>query len=364
MSDVSDDEFANFDEPSTGKRKAKSDHEHEDDQDDFQRQILDIEMDKPAVFPTSTPLPSDEQGQYKKRRLSPNSDTDDGPAMTFVQPQAILDKQDGDDDMYVKTMNVKELCLAIQGCCSVPGIDFVLLSFDTSGMEFYVKPRDSPSVVIVFFNKEMFTEYRVSKPTRKILDKNRLDSLKKRINKEVEYIEITSCKDHAGYTFSGYRIYKTGGKCKFNINIADNHYDIKVIDLAGLNLEWHLRISSQKFKDNVDFIDDSNDFIRITVLPTSLEFQGIRNTGHVGETIDQETEAKIQDPSLKFEALFDKKMLKIITVTKDLNKSLNMSFVLDHPGGTVYPVHFCYPLCQNKPQSHFSAYLLPWTTDE
>jgi hypothetical protein len=209
----------------------------------------------------------------------------------------------------------------------------------------------------------MFTDYRVTKQTRRILDKNRLDSLKKKISKEVEFLEITSCTEYPGYTFSGYRIYKTGGKCKFTVNISDVHNPIHLVDMSDIEWSWHLRTSSQKFKDNVDFIDDSNEFIQMTIKSKSMEFRGVRDTGQIGETIDQETESKIED-TIKFDAMFQKRYLKIITATKDLNRSVNISFNLEDPDMPPYPVHFSYEMDQSSPQSHFSAYLMTFLTDQ
>ena len=394
MSDVSGDEFddaqfdaaqfdaAQFDafkpESSSGggqKRPAgEMSHEEEDDDDvPPEKKFHTSDPDDPADSDKGKGLAEEPQPvppqpatgmMDEEMEAEPEAEPEAKPEMTFIQPQQAMaqDNEEEDDQLYAKTMNVKDFGNVLTGCCSVPGVDFVILTFDPQGMQLYAKPIESPSIVTAFFNKDMFTEYRVTKQTRRILDKTRLDSLKKKISKEVEFLEISSCTEYSGYTFSGYRIYKTGGKCKFTVNIANIHNPIGVVDLSDVDWAWHLRTSSQKFKDNVDFIDDSNEFIRMTIRSKSMEFQGIRDTGQIGETIDQEAESKIED-KLKFEALFYKKYLKIITSTKDLNRSVNISFNLDNPDTPAYPVHFSYELDQASPQSHFSAYLLPFTTD-
>jgi len=243
------------------------------------------------------------------------------------------------------------------GCCNIPNIEFVIMTFAQEGMQLYAKPSESSAAITAFLGKDYFSEYRVSKTTKRVLEKSRLESLKKKISKEVESLEITPLTTGLeGYTFSGYRVYKTGGKCKFTFNCPERAEDIDVVDFSSSRWDWQIKTSSQKFKDNVEFIDDSNDYIQMSIKSDGLEFTGIRDTGHIGETINQEIEGKITD---KFEALFQKKYLKILTSTKDLNRMLTISFNLE--SNTLFPVHFCYELDQSQPQSQFSCFIMPAT---
>jgi len=283
------------------------------------------------------------------------------PEKVFLMADQTTALEDYDTNLYVKTQNVKDFGNVLGGCCSIPGVSHVIMTFDPSGMQLYAKPNDSPTAVTVFFSREMFTEYKVTKETRRMLDKARLDSMKKKINKEVEFLEIRSWAETPGFTFSGYRCYKTGGKCQFTFNIADVVHSMNIYDMTSLKWNYVIRTSSQKFKDNIDFIDDSNEFIRMSIKDCSLEFCGIRDNGQIGEIVNQEIENKFTET---FEALFQKKYLKIITASKDLNKSLTIAFNLDDPDNPeVLPVHFSYELDMEKNQSKFSCFIVPYVCD-
>lgn len=314
----------------------------------------------PKIAKTSTGSPQEEKEEEKGGMGMEMEEEEDEPEMTFVTPQKVVEDREYDDDFYVKTLAVKDFGNAIMGCTMNPGVEYVSMMFDPKGMQLYAKAASSPSVATTFFNKEMFEVYNVKKKFCRVLMKSRLESLKKRINKEVEFLEITNSEDGNGFKFSGHKVYKIGGKCAFSVNITDNAHDTQVVDMSSIEYQWHLKTSSQKFKDNVEFIDDSNEYVQMVVKGNSIEFKGIRDTGDIGESIDQETESKISQ-DINFKSLFYKKYLKVITAVKDLNRTLNISFNLDDPDALVYPVHFSYELDKENPQSHFSAYLLPFT---
>ena len=334
MSDVDEEEFQGFDDVAT-------------DMEQF-------EKERPAS-------PSPDEPASKRRRIDTPTEETPEPEIKFLKSEQALPSEDYDVDLYVKTQNVKDFGNVVGGCCSIPGIGHVIMSFAPSGMQLYAKPNESPTLVTVFFSPEMFTDYKVSKETTHMLEKPRLDSLKKKINKEVEFLEARAWKDTPGFTFSGYRCYKTGGKCQFTFNISSVEHSMEVLDMKQLKWNWQIRTSSQKFKDNIDFIDDSNEFIRMRIKDSSLEFCGIRDNGQVGEIVNQEIEEKLND---EYEALFQKRYLKIITSTKDLNKSLTIAFNLndpDHPD--VSPVHFSYELDHAANQSKFSCFIMPYVCD-
>jgi len=342
MSDVekSDDEFEGFDDTAIDKLEEE------------QKETLSPRARSPAL----------DEPPAKRRKVDDDIKVVEAePEKVFLMADQAADTEDCDMNLYVKTQNVKDFANVLGGCCSIPGVAHVIMTFAPSGMQLYAKPNDSPTAVTVFFSREMFTEYKVTKETRRMLDKARLDSLKKKINKEVEFLEIRSWTDTPGFTFSGYRCYKTGGKCQFTFNIADVVHSMEIFDMSTFKWNWQIRTSSQKFKDNIDFIDDSNEFIRVCIQDSSLEFCGIRDNGQVGEIVNQEIENKFTE---KFEALFQKKYLKIVTSSKDLNKSLTISFNLDDPSNPdVLPVHFCYELDQATIQSKFSCFIVPYVTD-
>lgn len=287
-------------------------------------------------------------------------------SVQVVNEAAAISAKGGDPNLYVKTMSVKDFAHVLTACCAIPNLENIVMVFDTKGMQIYAHPSESSCVVTAFFNREMFTEYRVAAYTHRVLDKNRVDSLKKKIGKNVEFLEISACEECVGFTFSGNRVNKIGGSCLFSFNIADEYNNLQIVDVASaVDLMWHVSMSSDTFKENVNFIDDSNVFIKLIIDPKVIQLQGIQETGYTGEKIDQSTESKV-DNAMKFEALFYKKHLKIVTSAKDLNRSLVVSFNLDSDTSvkSLPLVQFSYQLDQHDPQSHLSTYLLPFVADE
>lgn len=258
----------------------------------------------------------------------------------------------------VKTMNVKDFCNVIVGFGNVPNLEHILFEFDPKGMTMYGKPVQSPVVVLSFWNVEMFQDYTCVKSVRKWVSKDRVENLRKKISKDVECITIEQLISEGvdGLTFTGSRLYKTGGTSEFSFNIFEWKNTMDAVEM-NVTYNWHVHTSSQKLNHNVDFIDDKSEFISLELKNNSLIFKGISDTGMVAEQIQHETDTP--DMKTNFSALFHKRFLKIITSTQALHKTVVISFNPDE-GDCIYPVLFSYSLDQASPQSHFSAYLLPF----
>ena len=277
------------------------------------------------------------------------------PEISFVRPSQALDAKDIDSTMYAKTQGVKDLCNVLTGCCAVPGIEYIRMTFTPDGMQLDAIPTDSPTMVQAFFNKDSFSEFKVSKVTTHVLSKVTLDNLKKKVAKDVEFLEITT--NGAGFTVAGFRTYKTGRKCRFSILLGAMEQDVPRPDLSLYSWNWMIRTSSQQLTDNISFFDDSNEFIRMTIKPDLLEWEGVKSSGAVTISIDQEIESKLTD---KYEVIFQKKYLKIVTAAKDTNRTVSVKFNMDE---NVVPIHFMYELDKFQPASHFSAYIAPCNAD-
>jgi len=358
MSDVSGDEaepfnnaeFDEFQKSSKKRLRTTNDDETEEKTDE----LVDEEEEEPKGKRRKVESTAPKEVEQHDKDVAQ-------PERTFVQPTDILNDQDHDPNMFVKTVNVKDFTTVLVGCCATPGCDNIVFTFAPEGLQIYTRPAQSPGIVTAFFNKEMFSEYRVTKTTQRVLEKSRLESLKKKISKEVLFIEITSWQENPGFTFSGFRDYKTGGKCKFDFNIAEIVDPVKIIDMKSLSWQWLVRTDAQKFRDNVDFIDDSNEFIKMTIYQNKVQFQGLRDTGQIGENITQDlVDSNVLE---KFQALFHKKHMKVITATKDLNRSLNIAYNIPSENSPIVPVHFFYELDQAQNRSVFSCFLLPGAGD-
>ena len=282
------------------------------------------------------------------------------PAPSFERPAHVLAAPASDGksslNMYVKTLNVKDICSIITGCCSLPGVEAIMITFTPAGMEFYTKPsRVSPLVVQAFYGKSNFTTYQVSSDISHVVPKGELDDMKKRIAKEVEFLEIKDGTD--GFVAGGRRTYKKGGSCDFHINLSSMEDNtIAVVDMSTLKFNLQVRTASQHFADNVAFFDDQVKYIQLAVKPKLLEFKGLRDTGSISKSIDQ----IINDGfSGEFKAIFTKKNLKAVTSARDINQALCISFNLTEMD---FPIHFMYEMGHDK--SHFSVYIAALTADE
>jgi hypothetical protein len=261
------------------------------------------------------------------------------------------------EGLYCKTLHVADFVSVITGCSSIPGLDCVELTFSPQGLQIYAKPQESSVVATAFFGLDMFTEYKVVDTVRRVVEKSRLDKLKKKISKEVHCLEITDWKDGPGFVFSGHRNTKVGGKSQFTVNICEITTAIHRVDLTQRLWNWQLKTPSHTFKDNVEFIDDSNEYIEMKISPKSLTFCGIRDTGMIGESVGHVIEELKDRLDVTFAPIFNPKLLKIITATYKLNRNLNISFTVDD---NALPVLFHYDIENTKqPTSHFSVYIMP-----
>jgi hypothetical protein len=186
-----------------------------------------------------------------------------------------------------------------------------------------------------------------------------LDDLKKRISKDVEFLEITD--EVTGFVAGGRRTYKKGGGCDFNISLTTMEEDLveKSVNMAAaLQFKMQIRTASQHFSDNIAFFDDQIKFIELSVKPSLLEFKGIRDSGTTSKTINQ----VINDGFFgEYVALFSRKQLKCVTSARDINQALCISYNTEKTN--VGPVHFMYELDQAQPRSHFSVYMMPCASD-
>jgi len=211
MSDVSGDEMEGFDnaefdafQRSTKKRSRDGENSEEEKEEDTLRDEEDedekeqqpdkkkrkLKTNGPKVMRMksveSETQHTEDKHDVPEKEISHKSLVDlplEEPEMTFVQQTDVLSDQDHDPNLYVKTTNVKDFSNILLGCCSTPGIEHIIMIFDPVGMHLLARPKDTPTYVTAFFNKEMFSEYKVSKRTQRIMEKGRLESLKKKISK-------------------------------------------------------------------------------------------------------------------------------------------------------------------------------------
>ncbi len=306
----------------------------------------------------------------KKAKTTEGNDGEDEPVLgearrgeepppSFVRPDHVLvPDQKNPDKMYARTMNVKDICSIITGCCAVPGVEAVLLTFSPQGLEFYTKPaKISPVCVSAFYSKSNFCTYKVSQTVKHVVQKSQLDDLKKRIAKDVEFLEITEGTE--GFVAGGRRTYKTGGGCDFEINLDSlDESLISVTDMSTLRWNLQVRTASQHFADNVNFFDDTVKWIQLSVKPKLLEFTGIRDTGTTSKKVNQMINSEFAG---EYHALFNKKLLKGVTAARDIHKALCISFNITESD---FPVHFMYEMGQDHPQSHFSVYIAPCNAED
>jgi hypothetical protein len=299
---------------------------------------------------------SDSEGddeQLEKKMKVCDSKTSD---TTLTTSTLQMEDCDGiDDQLFAKTMNIKDFCCIISGLGNIPNLEHVLFQFTHKGMLIYAKPVTSPVMAISFWNPGMFQNYKCTGNISKWVSKCRLENLRKKISKDVQHLDISCISEgQPGLEFSGTRLVKTGGECKFSFNIFEWKVPLDPIKI-DINYNWHVSTAAEKFKDNIEFIDDKSELISIRLNKSSFVFQGITDTGLVAEEISHKTDSCVQ---VNFNCLFYKRYLKIITAAQSLHKTLNISFFPDEEEET-YPVLFSYELDQSSPKSHFSVYVLP-----
>lgn len=220
----------------------------------------------------------------------------------------------------------------------------------------YSRPGLGPVLMLSFWHRELFQEFHCTKPVRKWLHKTALENLRKKINR-VEYLEIRTLEDDvSGLSFSGIINYDTGGVCRFQRNLFEYTTEEVPIEIE-VDLQWHVRTSSQQFQRNIDFMQ--SDCVSLRVQKDNLVFEGISDTfGLVEESIKQKIDLA---NDVTFQCLFYLKYLRVVAHAHVLNGSLTVSFNTDQSKG-IAPVLFSYAL--DHEDSHFSIYVLPFVEDD
>lgn len=295
-----------------------------------------------------------EDGPSKRRKTSSQEEEED--TVKIAEPSHFVAQTkatQSQEALYVKTLNVSDFSVQLNSMCSLPNVESIFIKFDETGMTMYCHPKQSPTIAISFWNRNTFEKYECKGEIKKWVSKDRLASLKKKISKDVKFLEVTLNQDSPGFCFSGYRTYDQGDGGNFSHNVYEWMNTEKPMNIP-CQYKWHVTTSSKKFKDNVDFIDDKNEFIGLNIMDKKLTFRGLVGEGDVAEKIDHETFTSI---SKEFYVLFYKKYLKVVTSAHGLNKSMTISFSDENQ--YVPPTLFTYALDKEQPQSHFSVYIVP-----
>lgn len=273
------------------------------------------------------------------------------PVSSFERPDHVL--HCSEERMHVKTMNVKDICSIITGCCAMPGVEGVLVTFGLEGLEFYARPdRSAPLLAHAFYHKANFSKYQVTKKISRVVPKTELDDLKKRIAKDVEFLEISDGVD--GFVAGGRRTYNTGGGCDFTINLSSmEESSVCIVDLSSVRWNMQVRTASKHFSDNISFFDEHVKWIELAVSSKLLAFNGLREAGTTSKSINQTISSDFQG---QYKACFNRKNLKSVTSARDINRTLCISFNITTFD---FPIHFMYEMGQEQPQSHFSVYVAP-----
>ena len=248
------------------------------------------------------------------------------------------------------------MCNVLNGFGSVPSLDQIMLEFTGEGMTLYGRPSDSPIIVTSFWAVDMFKDYQCTGTVTLWVPRDRMVDLRKKISKDVDCLTITkmSADGMRHIQFSGDRQCAAGGKCSFTFNVHEWLHTEDPLHLA-CSFSWKLVTSAFKFSSSVDFLDDKNDFVSMSIGDGRMTFDGVANTGMIGESISHDVDTL---PSCKFNALFYKRYLKIVTSTQALDRMLNVSFSPDVEDSS-HPVLFSYNLSKRPGSSHFSVYILP-----
>jgi len=293
---------------------------------------------------------NDDPNENEKEEVDDLDDIKIADPSDFVSKKLLEQKE---ESLYVKTLNVSDFCVQIQSICTIPNIESILMKFDEEGMTIYARPKQSPSIAICFWNRKTFEKYECQGTIQKWVNKDRLASLKKKISKDVKYLEISLCESSPGFCFSGFLTYAQGDGGNFTHNIHEWVSPEPPLKIPCV-YKWHISTSSKQFKDNVDFIDEKNEFIGLNIKEKKMIFRGLVGAGDVVDMIDHTT---FTSSSKEFYVLFYKKYLKAVTSAHGLNKSITISF--SDETQYVPPVLFSYALDKEKPQSHFSVYIVP-----
>lgn len=270
------------------------------------------------------------------------------------------DEVDSTSTLKAKTLNVKDFCTVVESMAKIPNLEHVYIEFDKTGMTIYAKPPSSPVLTHTFWSESMFSVLMCTSPVKKWVSKKRLDMIRKKLGKDIQHITFTEMENGAGFQISGEKQSKTGGMSDFYFNIAEWTCTVQPFQL-NIEYNWHVTTSSEKFKENMDFMDETCEIISINLHGQQFTFDGIDGTGQTVASIGHKTDSF--NNQLKFDALIYFKYLKIVSSAHSLHKSLNISFLKDKDDD-VFPVLFSFTLDQTPPGSHFSVYILPLAEDE
>lgn len=273
--------------------------------------------------------------------------------------QADPEKKEDDEndvDFVIKTGSVKQFVNVLSGFGHMD-IECVVMAIAPSGMQLYAVHNKGAAVLSAVFARSMFEPepFDVPGQVTRIFDRNRVESLKKKIAKDVESLEISNWPEGPGFKFKG-EVNIKGVRSFFEFYLAHRKVDVEVVNLSRWLWHWQVITSAHTFKKNVEFIDNSNGFIELSLHKDGkIEFRGVQDTGEVGEVIGHQTESKLDQ---EFRAVFVKKLLRVVTASCALNNTLKIGFNLDERHIS-WPVHFSYEIEPTVPPSIFSCFIMP-----
>jgi hypothetical protein len=341
MSDISDDENDQYNNESININTIENSFNNSNDQ-----QIDNDDDDDDEIL--------------KKRKLDIEHEYDKKQKTDMLYQEEInMDEKRELCNLRVSTFNVKSFCNILSGFKSIPSLELVLLSFSPEGMTMFGKPDHSAAAVFCFWNTEMFVDYKCDKPIiQKWIRINRCEELRKKISKGVKILNISNIVDDIpGFSFSCDKNEENGIVRKCMIKALEISDDRDIVSPSRFTFDCQLMTSSYTFKESINFISDSSDFLRLKIENDSMIFEGFDDTGSVIEETSQIIDGK---SDIEYECLFMKKYLMFVHDTFKLHPNLNIHFKTKGIG----PVLFHYALDSKQPQSHFSIYIVPKTSLE
>jgi hypothetical protein len=217
-------------------------------------------------------------------------------------------------------------------------------------------------LVTAFWNPMRFQSYECRSVLDVWVQTKRLVELRKRI-KDVETLTIALVEDDDYWLeFSGNLKFAVGGEGQFTFNLFGLHVnqDATTVSYA---YKWHATTAAQRFQTNSEFICDDNDAVQFKISGDTITLAGVTDAGRFGETTSQKIATQSSERAVEFECMFYKKLLKIVAMMHNIDKSLVISFSADEEGDT-WPVLFSSSFDQGSPgttsrKSHFSVYIAP-----
>ena len=254
------------------------------------------------------------------------------------------------------TLNVKDFCNVILGF-SCTSVENVLFCFSPEGLTMYA--REISILITAFWNPMRFQSYECPTTLNVWVPLKRLVELRKRI-KDVETLTVALVEDDdIRLEFSGNLRFAVGGEGQFTFNL----FGVDVAQEAttvSYRYNQHATTAAQRFQTNIEFICDDNDAVQFKISGGKIRLAGVTDAGRFGETNSQDIETL---QSVDFECMFYKKLLKIVAMMHNIDKSLVISFSADDEGDS-WPVLFSSSFDQGSPgtmgrKSHFSVYIAP-----